>query len=229
MRLLLQTGICAMLLLTIAGSIFGRPPTMVEIQNDMPQERRANIAHPFHKVSDTITTYPLALRTNLLLCLLGGPNLAIEIPINQHLSVAGGFDFAYTRLNNQYTLQTKQLTLEGRYWINPGKNPLTGWNIGIYGTYNDRFDLQWKDGWQGDGYWSAGLSAGYSIPIANCLNIDISVMGGYFYSPEMRRYTSPQNGHLMWQETRYNVSRLMLTQIRVSIIWLLKKTKKAAQ
>lgn len=176
-----------------------------------------------------LTSYPLALRTNLLLCLLGGPNLAVEIPINQHLSVAGGFDFAYTRLNNQYTLQTKQLTLEGRYWLNPGKNPLTGWNIGVYGTYNDRFDLQWKEGWQGDGYWSAGLSAGYSMPLTNRLNMDFSVMGGYFYTPEMRRYTSPQNGHLMWQETRYNVSRIMPTQVRVSIIWLLKKTKKAAQ
>ncbi|MDH6357161.1 DUF3575 domain-containing protein [Parabacteroides sp. PF5-9] len=169
------------------------------------------------------------MRTNLLFDLLGGPNLAIEIPISRRISIAGGFDLAYTRLNNRYALQTKQATLEGRYWINPQSNPLTGWNIGIYGTYNDRFDVQWKDGWQGDGYWSVGLSGGYSMPLTDRFNIDFSVMGGYFYSPEMRHYTTPKDGHLMWQETRYNVSRLMLTQVRVSVVWLLKRTKEVAK
>lgn len=172
---------------------------------------------------ELIITQPMALRTNLLLDLVGGPNLGIEIPLGRHFSVAGDFAYAYTRIKNTYALQTLRGTVEASYWFNPRRNKLTGWHLGVYGTYNSRFDVQWGRGFQGDGYWSAGLSGGYSVALSDNFNLGFSVMGGYFHSPEIREYTRPRDGHLMWKETRYDVGRIALTQVRVNLVWLINK------
>ncbi len=172
-----------------------------------------------------VVTRPVALRTNLLLDLVGGPNLGVVIPIGRHFSVGGDFAYAYTRIKNTYALQTIRGTVEGNYWFNPRRNPLTGWNAGIYATYCSRFDVQWGRGVQGDGYWSAGVSAGYAWRLSDNFNLGISAMGGYFHSPEMREYGRPRDGHLMWEKTRYNVGRIALTQVRVDFVWLINKKR----
>jgi len=178
-------------------------------------------------ISESHAKFAFALRTNLLLDLVGGANIGIEIPVGNHFSVAGDFAYAYTRINNLYALQTIQGTLEGRYWLNRCENYLTGWNIGVYATYCSRFDIQWKSGYQGDGYWSVGISGGYAVQISDRFNLDFSLLGGYFYSPEVRSYDKPRDGHLMWRETTYNMNRILLTQVRVNLVWLLKTHKKA--
>lgn len=171
------------------------------------------------------TVYPVALKTNLLLDVVGGPNLGIEIALGDRFSVGADFAYAHTRINNRFSLQTIQGSLEGRYWFRRGKNYLTGWNLGVYSTYCSRFDIQWNGGYQGDGFWSAGLSGGYSLSLSDRFNLDFSVAGGFFYASEVRHYGRPKDGHLIWKETRYNVSRLLLTQVRVNLIWLLGKNK----
>lgn len=164
--------------------------------------------------------HPFALRTNLLLDLVGGPNIGVEVPIGEHFSVAADFAYAYTRIRNLYVLQTIRGTLEGRYWFKQGKNLLTGWNLGVYGSYCSRFDIQWGYGYQGDGFLSCGLTGGYAVPIGKRLNLDFSVAGGFFHSPEIREYSRPQDGHLIWEKTRYNVNRIALTQVRINLVWL---------
>ncbi len=163
-----------------------------------------------------------ALRTNLLADLVGGVNAGVELPAGNRFSVAADLAFAHTRIGN-FTLQAIQGNIEGRYWFKQGRNKLTGWNVGVYATYNTRFDIQLGGGYQGDGYFSAGLSGGYSLPLSNRLNLDLSVAAGYLYSPEIRKYGKPENGHLIWEETRYNVGRFALTQVRVNLVWLINK------
>ncbi|MCL2562377.1 MAG: DUF3575 domain-containing protein [Rikenellaceae bacterium] len=165
--------------------------------------------------------WQMALKTNLLFWAVGAPNLGVEIPIGQRLSVAVDGAYAYWRINNLYALQTIQGGIEGRYWFCPAAGFATGWNIGVYGMYCSRYDVQWKNGWQGDGFWSAGLSGGYSAPISRRLNMEFGLAAGYFFTPEARHYSRPQQGHLIWEETRRNMGRFSLTKVKVSLHWLL--------
>lgn len=171
------------------------------------------------------TVYPIAFRTNLLFNAVGAPNLGVEVPIGKRFSVAADFAYAYWRINNRYALQTIQGGIEAKYWLSPSDRPLTGWNAGAYGMYSSRYDVQWIDGYQGDGFWSAGIGAGYSTPISNRLNLEFALAGGYFYTPEVRHYHWDPSGNLLWKETRYNVERITLTKVKVNLVWLIKKKK----
>ncbi len=166
------------------------------------------------------TTYPVALRTNLLSDIVLMPNLGIEVPLGKHFSVAGDFAYAYWRIDNTYALQTIQGNLEGRYWFDTRKGLLTGWSVGVYGTYGGRYDVQWEGGYQGDSFFTAGLTGGWAMPLSEHFHLDFSLAAGYFFTPEVRRYERPQEGHLIWKETRYDVGRFSLTKARVSLVWL---------
>ena len=166
-----------------------------------------------------------AVKTNLLFDLIGAPNVGIEISINKNISLSADMAYAYWQINNLYALQTLQGGIEAKYWFRPLDKPLTGWNAGVYGMYCSRYDVQWKDGYQGDGFRSVGISAGYSMPIAQRLNLAFALAGGYFYTPEVRHYHRPQYGHLLWDETRYHVGRFSLTKVQVHLVWLIKKKK----
>lgn len=168
----------------------------------------------------------LAVKANMLFLLTGGIDAGVEMPVGENISVAANLAYAYTRINNRYTLQTKQIGVEARYWFERKENLCTGWNVGLYGTYCDRFDVQWKDGYQGDRLWSTGISAGYSIPVNHQFNIDFSLAGGYVYLPELRHYHKPVDGKLLWQETRYNVGTFALTRANISLVWLFSINKK---
>lgn len=162
-----------------------------------------------------------SVRTNLLYDLASGANVGIELPVGKRFSLAADFLYAHTRIGNRYTLQGTVYELAARYWFGRRKKPLTGWNAGVYGMYGGRFDVQWKDGYQGDGFWSGGISAGYSLPLSPRFNLDFSIAGGYVFFPENRHYHRGENGHLLWQETRYNVGTISLTGVKVSLVWLL--------
>jgi hypothetical protein len=179
--------------------------------------------------SEYLQFYPVALRTNLLLDIVGGPNIGVEVPIGRHISVAGDFAWAHTTIANRYALQTLQGSVEGRYWFEPKRNILTGWNAGLYATYSSRYDIQWGGGYQGDGYWSVGVVGGYSWRLTDNLNLDLSAMAGVLWLPEMRRYGPPQDGHLMWIETRYNATRFLPTMLRANLMWLIGAKKKVSR
>ena len=172
------------------------------------------------------TSSRIALRTNVLLDLVGGANIGVEAPIGKHFSVAADFVHAYTRFDNRYALQTIQGSVEGRYWFKHKSNVLTGWNAGVYGTYCSRFDIQWGNGYQGDGYWSAGISVGYAWRLSDNFNLDLSATCGMVWLPEIRYYDKPQDGHLIWTETRYNATRFLPTMVRANFVWLIGAKKK---
>ena len=167
-----------------------------------------------------------ALKTNLLFDLVGAPNLGVEIPWGERFSVTADAAYAYWQIDNLYALQTIQGGIGAKYWFNPRKRSLTGWNAGFYGLYSSRYDVQWKDGYQGDGFWSAGVSAGYALPVSRRLNLEFALAAGYFYTPQVRHYHRPESGHLLWDETRQHVGRFSLTKVQVNLVWLLGKRAK---
>lgn len=189
----------------------------------------------------SIIKYPIAFRTNLLYDALGAINLGIEIPIKLHLSWIIDGAYSYWRSpKNLYALQTLEYGTEFRYWFGVSKKkkennpdwakPLKGGNVGVYGRYWQRYDAQWVDGVQGDGTWSAGITAGYAFPISKCLSFEASVGGGWLSTSEYRHYHQPEydrNGkyHLMWQQTG-RWSGLTLTKIRFSFVWLIESQKR---
>lgn len=193
---------------------------------------------------EPIVRYPVALKTNLLFDVVGALNIGIEVPVGSHFSVVGDFAYAYWRSSkNLYALQTLEGGVEGRYWFgvnnkrkekNPEwAKPLRGWNVGIYGMYCSRYDVQWIDGYQGDGFWSAGLTAGYAIPVARNLTFEFSLAAGYFYTPQYRHYHQPEYDadgkyHLMWQETG-KFGTFTLTKARISLVWLIGSEKRGGR
>lgn len=171
--------------------------------------------------------FRMAIRSNLLSDIILMPNIGVEIPIGKRYSVAADFIYTYWRINNRYAIQTIQGNLEGRYWFDWKDRELTGWNIGVYVTLSGDYDVQWQGGWQGDRFWSTGLTGGYSMQISPTFNLDFSLGAGLFFTPEARSYERPQDGHLIWKETRYDVTRFSLTKARVSLVWLFNITKKS--
>ncbi len=172
-----------------------------------------------------VPRHPLALKTNMLFDLVGAPNVGVEVPLGRHFSLTADIAYAFWRIDNRYALQTLQGGIGAKFWFSQKKGQLTGWNVGLYGMYCARYDVQWQDGYQGDGFWSGGISVGYSWAVSPRLRLEASVAAGVFYTPEVRHYTRPENGHLMWQETRYNVTRFAPTKLQLNLIWLIGKKK----
>ncbi len=184
--------------------------------------------------------YPLALKTNMLYDLAGAANLGVELPIGSRWSVVGDAAYAYWRTSNHlYALQTLEYGLSGRYWLPVGERrkernpewdkPLRGWNFGVYGRYWQRYDVQWIDGVQGDGSWSAGITAGYAFPVARNLSLETGLGAGYLHTSEYRSYDRPVydedgNYHLMWKKTAI-WSGLTLTRVSFSLVWLIETGK----
>lgn len=195
---------------------------------------------------EPITKFPIALRTNLLYDAIGAMNFGVELPFGKHNNWSWIADGAYSywrSSNNLYALQTLEYGSELRYWFgvsdrNKEKNlhwekPLKGWNVGAYGRYWQRYDVQWVDGYQGDGTWSAGMTVGYAFPIGKQLSFEASVGGGWLSISEYRHYHQPEydkdgKHHLMWQETG-RWSGFSITKVQFSLVWLIEYQKKGGQ
>lgn len=187
--------------------------------------------------------YPLALRTNLLYDAIGALNIGVELPLGKEKNWSLIADMAYSywhSSNNRFALQTLEYGLESRYWfgVNQARKarnsnwaqPLKGFYLGAYGSYWQRYDVQFIDGYQGDDSWSAGLTAGYAIPIGRSLSFDLGIGAGWFSTSEYRHYHKPEydehgKHHLMWQQTGI-WGGLSLTKLRLSLVWMFQTTKK---
>lgn len=184
-------------------------------------------------------TYPVALKTNLLYDIIGGLNIGVELPFAKKWSVVA--DVAYSNWSTKnlaYAFRTSEVGLELRYWFGVSdkkkernanwEKPLKGWNIGAYGRYIDRFGIRCKDGYQADGIQSYGITAGYSLPIANKLALDFSIGAGYIALDEYRSYehvADRGSNYLIWTESG-SLNRFSLTRASISLVWLIQRTKK---
>lgn len=193
-------------------------------------------------VKEKKVRYPFALRTNLLYDAAGALNIGVELPLGREKNWSLIADMAYSYWRspkNRFALQTLEYGLESRYWFGVNQKrkehnsnwaqPLKGFYVGAYGSYWQRYDVQFIDGYQGDGSWSAGLTAGYAIPISRSLSFDFGIGAGWFSTSEYRHYHQPEYDehgkyHLMWQQTG-KWGGLSLTKLRFALVWMFQTTK----
>ncbi len=173
---------------------------------------------------------PFAVKTNLLYDLLLVPNVEIEVPISRRWSIAGEWMFPWwVTKDNGNALQILSGTLESRYWFGERENRplLTGWFGGIYfsGGY---YDLQRKNnGYQGEFYIAAGLSAGYTHTINKKGNLLMEYnLGVGYLKTDYRYYEGKENNEfLVWQ---YDGSYTWIgpTKLEVSLVWVFNHNRK---
>ncbi len=169
----------------------------------------------------------LALKTNLLYDIAAIPTIEVEVPIGERWSVAGEWIFPWwVTSDNAYALQLLSGQIEGKYWFGDRTNKpqLTGWFAGLYAG-GGLYDLQWDgNGYQGEFYIAAGLSAGYAHTInkSGSLRMEYSLGVGYL-STEYRYYEGMDNNEfLVWQhDGKY--TWIGPTKAKVSLVWMLGK------
>lgn len=167
-------------------------------------------------------TFHMGIRTNLLYDLLLTPNLGLDFYLGKRWSLGVDGIFAwwnYSPLGWYHRIYGGELELRRWFGKKSRLKPLQGWHIGLYGQALT-YDFAWKGrGFMGDRLsYAAGLTLGYSTPVARRLNIDFSIGLGYFIG-ECQEYT-PQDGNYLWKSTR-QLSTCGPAEVAVSLVWLL--------
>ncbi len=211
-------------------------PTEVEVIAEEPTEEEPAAeleiieepqTHIYIAPTTSVTTPLLAIKTNLLFDVATMANVELELPIGNRWSVAGEWIFPWwVTSDNAYALQLLSGQIEGRYWLGDRetKSQLTGWFAGLYAG-GGLYDLQWQNnGYQGEFYIAAGLSAGYAHTInkSGSLRMEYSLGVGYL-NTEYRYYEGKQdNEYLVWQhDGKY--TWIGPTKAKVSLVWIINK------
>lgn len=164
----------------------------------------------------------VGVKTNMLYDALLVPNGGLEIYIGKNWSIDAYWMYAWwksDRVHNYW--RTYGGDVELRKWLGSAarRKPLTGHHIGAYAqivTYD--FELGGR-GYLADRWsYAAGMSYGYSLPVAKRLNIDFSIGLGYM-GGEYKEYL-PQDGHYVWQSTKRR-HWLGPTKAEISLVWLI--------
>ncbi len=204
-----------------------------------PEAPKVIIVEPEPEPEIEYITKPLfAIKTNLLFDAVTALNVEVEVPIGDRWSVAGEWIFPWWESNwgessNRNCFQMLNGNIEGKYWFGDRTNRpvMTGWSLGLYagGGYYD-FEYH-KEGYQGEFFLAAGLSAGYAHTINKKGNLRMEYNLGVGYLQTNYRYYEEYWGGGVdeaWQTIRqYNgkYSWLGPTRARISFVWLLNTTK----
>ena len=129
------------------------------------------------------------------------------MPFNEKFSILYEHHCPWWLSNsNRYCLQYLSFGGEFRWWFKPQTKPessrrvqrdaLVGHFLGLYGM-GGKFDLQANRTfcYQGE-FFSAGLTYGYSMPIAKRLNLEFSISAGYARIP-YRHYNPTSDWELL--------------------------------
>ena len=162
------------------------------------------------------------VKTNMLYDALLVPNGGLEIYLGKNWSIDAYWMYAWwksDRVHNYW--RTYGGDVELRKWLGSAtkRKPLIGHHIGAYAqivTYD--FELGGR-GYLADRWsYAAGVSYGYSLPVAKRLNIDFSIGLGYM-GGEYKEYL-PQDGHYVWQSTKRR-HWIGPTKAEISLVWLI--------
>ena len=142
-----------------------------------------------------------ALKTNLLYDVATLLNYSLEIPIGRKYSALLYHQFPWWKWGeskNQYCIRFLSVGTEGRWWFKSPKR-LQGHYCGIY-SESGKWDFQWNRSicHQGE-FWSVGASYGYSMPLGECLNLELSLSVGYA-SIAYRKYEPSDNYEYLWRD-----------------------------
>lgn len=155
----------------------------------------------------------LALRTNLLYDAVSWLNYGVEIPFaDNKFSVSIDHQFPWWRAGsykNKFCMRYLQVSGELRWWFAPRNKPatkhkivrdcLSGHFLAAYGM-GGKWDFQNKRKicYQGE-FWSTGLTYGYSLPIAQRLNLEFSASIGYASIP-YRHYIPADDYSILYRD-----------------------------
>lgn len=139
-----------------------------------------------------------AVKTNLLYDAVTALNVEVEVPLGRNFSIMAEDVFPWWETGNKYCFQMWEMGLEARYWFKgwdpKGTEKLRGFFAGVYGM-SSKYDFQFdRDiNLQGE-YWSAGISAGYCMPIGRRkrVNLEFSVAAGPMHTV-FRHYQPTQS------------------------------------
>lgn len=140
---------------------------------------------------ETSKPFYMALKTNMLYDVLAVPNIGVEFYLGKNWSISGNWMYGWWKKNSSHRYwRIYGGDLAVRYWLGKKANekPLTGHHIGIYGQAFT-YDFEWggkgyMGGEPGGTLWdktnyAAGVEYGYSLPVANRLNIDFTLGVGW--------------------------------------------------
>ena len=177
-----------------------------------------------------------ALKTNLLFDAATILNVEVEAPIKNRWSIAGEWIFPWwLAKDNGSALQVLSGNIEGKYWFGSDEKRaarpvMTGWFAGLYAG-GGLYDLQYKNnGYQGEFYIAAGLSAGYAHTInkSGTLRMEYSLGLGYMKT-DYRYYEGMEdNKYLVWQHDG-SYTWIGPTKVKVSLVWMLHRNKRNKQ
>lgn len=172
----------------------------------------------------------MGLKTNLLYDVLLVPNIGVEFYLGKGWSVNGNWMYTWwknDRRHRYWRVYGGELGLRKYFGARADEKPLSGHHIGMYGqllTYDFEFGGKGVIGGKPGGtlwekaHYGAGLEYGYSLAIANRLNLDFSLgfgyLGGTYYE------YSPLEDRYVWEGTK-NRHWFGPTKVEVSLIWLL--------
>ncbi len=162
----------------------------------------------------------VAVKTNLLHDLLITPDLGVEVEIARRFSVSlegvwgwWGSDRA------SHCWRVAGGWLEGRWWFGRKSEvrALSGHHLGLYGSIHKYDFALGSTGRQSIGCtYGAGVSYGYSFPIARRLNLDLSARAGYFRSPYVKY--QPQCGEFMKLASGVH-QYVGITDVEITLVW----------
>lgn len=162
---------------------------------------------------ETSKPFYMALKTNMLYDVLAVPNIGVEFYLGKNWSISGNWMYGWWKKNSSHRYwRIYGGDIAVRYWFGKkaSEKPLTGHHVGVYGQAFT-YDFEWggkgyMGGEPGGTLWdktnyAAGVEYGYSLPVANRLNIDFTLGVGY-WGGKYYTYT-PLDGHYVWTATMY--------------------------
>lgn len=204
-------------IITRVDSLIGVPPAIDAV---VAFDHKEKILPPFY----------MDVRTNLIGDALLLPNIGVEFYLGKNYSLGLNWTYAWWSRDVEHRYwRAYGGELFGRWWFGKAaqRKPLTGHHLGIYAqvyTYDFEFGGEGEMGGKPGGTifdrynYGMGFEYGYSLPIANRLNLDFSIGLGFF-GGKYHKYI-PVDRCYVWQATK-NRRYWGPTKVEVSLVWLI--------
>jgi hypothetical protein len=172
----------------------------------------------------------MAIKTNMLYDIAAVPNIGAEFYLGKNFSIAANYAHAWWKKEEKnFYWRYYGADASIRWWF--GKptrvKPLQGHHIGVnYQILTYDFQLG-KTGIMAGmpngnmidrANHIVALEYGYSLPIAERLNIDFTIAGGYHWG--LFEEYKPVDGHPVWQATKRR-QYFGPTKVEISLVWLI--------
>lgn len=172
----------------------------------------------------------MSIKTNMLYDVLAVPNIGVEFYLGKNWSVAGNWMYGWWKKSEKHRfwrIYGGDIVFRKWFGQKADEKPLTGHHVGVYGQIFT-YDFEWggkgyMGGQPGGTLWDKanyafGVEYGYSLPVADRLNIDFTIGLGY-WGGKYYKYI-PLDGHYVWQATK-NRHWVGPTKVEISLVWLL--------